>query len=1657
MMHNYKLFLFFCCFVPFLLQAQSPTDVTYRSDYNSYFEEAYQLYPQIPRGILESVAFVNTRIRHIVAEETAPSCAGLPRYHGVMGLVEDGKGWFRNNLITVSQLSGYSVSDIKKDPRANILAYAKAYQMMMGQMRIASPQPEAHLDVLASLSELPNEGEASTIVPIHSHLYSVLSHVNMPAFQQAYHLPTYRLNLEGAFGKSMYRLVSATQINIEDGTLKDENGEIIHVNAATRMAGCSMPNGPIEYPTAIWNPANSGNYGSYISPSFVAIHTIQGSYAGAISWFQNSISNVSTQYVVRAWDGQVTQMVCHNRKAYHVASQNPYSIGIEHDGYVEDGYAWYTNALYNSSANLTRFICADIGTPTARCYDGARLSGLHHTSSNCNKIKGHQQFPGNNHSDPGPDWDWERFFRLMNPTTPSTYTTCSGTMYDSGGSSGNYGNDEVSTYLISPSTGVTTLTVDFTSWDVEDGWDFVTLYDGEDRGGCVIGEYSGASPGVVTANSGSLFIELRTDCATVGSGWAATWSCSTTSVSCGTPSNLWEDNIYAMGATLRWDDIPNATYYEVDIIGSLDTFPQTYIVTDNALEVHGLKANSPYTWNVRANCSSGASGCNGHSFTTDAPSQPHYGIPQATYTATSCSGTFHDSGGKSGSYGNREEWVFTIAPPNATELEVVFHSFNIEANYDFLWIYDGASTSSSVIGSYTSTGSPGTVNATNGALTFRFVSDVSTIKSGWYATWTCNAPGGGAGTGPGTLATEILVDSTRLAFSSDFQADFIDDDNGGVFVGDAFYQVLEWQGSEWRANTSNGFLYDAFDNTLHSNWTNSNGTWTINGGRLYQSNQSSSNTILSIPVTQSGNERYLLNWKMSMDGTQSSNRRAGIHFMANSGTQSQRGDSHLMWFRLDQGTIEFYNISGNSLTNSLKHTINSVSLNEDQLYDIKVLFDPTSGQTDVYIDDQYMGSHTFASPKSSGSYISLRTGNALVEYEDLRMYRERGSSETIQVGAGNSNDLRFENTNPNQPAGRIAALLHTNDHRWSEIATADINIDMNAPVAQINGNLGDWHTNATGFLMTFADTDNPGMGIDESFYLLNELDGGEWRGIADLGFAYDDFGNNSLHSDWMSSGGSWSESSQRLRQTSTSNTNTILSLPVNQENSFEYLYEWRAKMNTTGDNRRFGLHIMASDPSSSNRGDSYLVWIRNYDSSNDAAELYRTSGNSLGSIVAINNDVSFSPGVWYDFKATCNSFTGEVVFYMDDQELLRWVDPNPHQGGQYVSIRTASCDAEFDDFRVYEERGTSVVHTVGASDEITLQSTNSSNAIQVMAVNKDLAGNWSNVDSDYAKIDYTKPFFGVSPLNVIFSIHQAELEWTTASDFNSGIHHYKYAVGTTHQGSDVIPWTSSGPAGNVLLTGLNLNPNQTYYVSLVAINGAGLASDTTEEIVSQINHFNTGGPFDCGRDVFEPNNDMTTAARVPLIGIHQNARICPSGDEDWYRIEVGMDQPHIRVRLSSLPADYDLELYSSTGFMLVSSTNKGSISDSIIANAILPGTYYVRVWGPDGLFHEDKGYDLTYFSSTDPISPKTTEYVSSFHVYPNPTEGLFFIQTELTVAETVVWELRDIQGRLVRKNAVFGELGQNQWEVNVDDVDAGIYMLEVQIGDKRFVKKLHIM
>lgn len=116
-------------------------------------------------------------------------------------------------------------------------------------------------------------------------------------------------------------------------------------------------------------------------------------------------------------------------------------------------------------------------------------------------------------------------------------------------------------------------------------------------------------------------------------------------------------------------------------------------------------------------------------------------MPTGTGTGTTitlCNGKLTDDGGL-GNYSSNVNSKRTIAPTNSGTLILTFNSFNFEANFDYLYLYDGLTTASPLIGKYTGTALPngGTITCLSGAVTVAEVTDGAVVASGFDMDWKC--------------------------------------------------------------------------------------------------------------------------------------------------------------------------------------------------------------------------------------------------------------------------------------------------------------------------------------------------------------------------------------------------------------------------------------------------------------------------------------------------------------------------------------------------------------------------------------------------------------------------------------------------------------------------------------------------------------------------------------------------------------------------------------------------------------------------------------------------------------------------------------------------------------------------------------------------------
>lgn len=114
----------------------------------------------------------------------------------------------------------------------------------------------------------------------------------------------------------------------------------------------------------------------------------------------------------------------------------------------------------------------------------------------------------------------------------ATQTTCSGKLYDSGGSTGAYNPNETGTITIAP-VGAASVSLNFIMFDVEAGttgtncnYDNLQIFDGNSTNASLIGTYCNNNlPSTITSTTGAITLKFTSDPGVELNGFEIDWSC----------------------------------------------------------------------------------------------------------------------------------------------------------------------------------------------------------------------------------------------------------------------------------------------------------------------------------------------------------------------------------------------------------------------------------------------------------------------------------------------------------------------------------------------------------------------------------------------------------------------------------------------------------------------------------------------------------------------------------------------------------------------------------------------------------------------------------------------------------------------------------------------------------------------------------------------------------------------------------------------------------------------------------------------------------------------------------------------------------------------------------------------------------------------------
>lgn len=345
-----------------------------------------------------------------------------------------------------------------------------------------------------------------------------------------------------------------------------------------------------------------------------------------------------------------------------------------------------------------------------------------------------------------PDTEYEFYVASIcgaNDTTsfaiPATMRTlpdyCAGSLFKDNGGDDDYLNNSDDTITICSGFANGIVTVNFLSFQTENNYDELHIYDGSDVSATLIGSYSGTnSPGVVTSTNadGCLTFVFESDGSLNYPGWEATVSC-LAPVTCNTPTNATLIETTSDSAYITWVAGGSETEWAIEYgpIGFAPGSGSSVVVNNDTAGIGNLMSASNYDFYIRAICG---------------PGDTSYAavINNVSTRSDYCAGDlFVDNGGDGDYLPNSDDTTVIYSSYAGGALYIEFLSFQMSSFGDELRVYDGEDPNTAqLLATLNGFNVPNDILVSNGdgAVSFVFESNTYTNYDGWEAQITCMPP-----------------------------------------------------------------------------------------------------------------------------------------------------------------------------------------------------------------------------------------------------------------------------------------------------------------------------------------------------------------------------------------------------------------------------------------------------------------------------------------------------------------------------------------------------------------------------------------------------------------------------------------------------------------------------------------------------------------------------------------------------------------------------------------------------------------------------------------------------------------------------------------------------------------------------------------------------
>ncbi|MER6283300.1 N-acetylmuramoyl-L-alanine amidase [Streptomyces sviceus] len=292
-------------------------------------------------------------------------------------------------LPKAAELTGLSTRDLRTDPAANVAGGAAL--LAAAQQELGEPLSQDPADWYGAVARFSGADDTATAAAYANDVFDVL-----------------RTGEERTTDAGQ-QVALAGRPNLAPDTAQLAGTGLRKLSAGNtecpKTVSCEWIPAPYqEFGDNDYGNHDLGDRPASQSIKYIVIHDTEGSWEGVLNLVQDP-TYVSWNYTLRSTDGHIAQHVKAKDVAWHAGNWyiNAKSIGLEHEGFLASPDAWYTEAMYRSSARLVKYLSAKYGIPLDRQH-----------------ILGHDNVPGPTtstvagmHTDPGPYWDWRHYFELL--------------------------------------------------------------------------------------------------------------------------------------------------------------------------------------------------------------------------------------------------------------------------------------------------------------------------------------------------------------------------------------------------------------------------------------------------------------------------------------------------------------------------------------------------------------------------------------------------------------------------------------------------------------------------------------------------------------------------------------------------------------------------------------------------------------------------------------------------------------------------------------------------------------------------------------------------------------------------------------------------------------------------------------------------------------------------------------------------------------------------------------------------------------------------------------------------------------------------------------------------------------------------------------------